>query len=186
MLVEFNKDRNGRMIYTPLKPTNKPKISFGVKIRTQQDSDNKEQIINEITEVEYTKSMRSKKDIHNPEIKINVDFEVINKMVHIKCSKQCHLYKLLLTEQELIELINDEIKLYKKQSNNLVEIIDQASLSKQQINEQNDWEKQADEIRSELNATLPDSYPLPRIDDKIARLAKNNYLSKIDLANGYY
>ena len=36
------------------------------------------------------------------------------------------------------------------------------------------------------NATEPDPYPLPRIDDIIARLAKNKIFSKIDLANGYY
>ena len=36
------------------------------------------------------------------------------------------------------------------------------------------------------NATEPDPYPLPRIDDIIARLAKNKVFSKIDLANGYY
>ena len=34
--------------------------------------------------------------------------------------------------------------------------------------------------------TLPDPYPLPRIDDIIARFAKNKFFSKIDLANGYY
>ena len=32
--VEVNKDRNGRMIYTPLKPSNKPEISFGAELRT--------------------------------------------------------------------------------------------------------------------------------------------------------
>ena len=36
------------------------------------------------------------------------------------------------------------------------------------------------------NATEPDPYPLPRIDDIIARLAKNKVFSIIDLANGYY
>ena len=36
------------------------------------------------------------------------------------------------------------------------------------------------------NATEPDPYPLPRIDDIIARLAKNKVFSKIDLANGCY
>ena len=62
----------------------------------------------------------------------------------------CQLYKSLLTKQELIELINDEIKLEEKQSINLVEIKNQASLSEPQSNEQNDYEKRADEIRSEL------------------------------------
>ena len=36
------------------------------------------------------------------------------------------------------------------------------------------------------NDTEQDPYPLPRIDDIIARLAKNKIFSKIDLANGYY
>ena len=164
-----------------------------------------------------------------------------------------------------------------QQSINLVDIINQAALSEQQSMEQNDWDKRADEIRSELkrvcieigskglaecrqtditshriemtdnkpirhkvrsvpyhcrkefeqiikdqlqagiirpstsatcspvnlvlkedgslrltidyrkvnNAALPDPYPLPRIYDIIARLAKNKFFSKIDLANGY-
>ena len=42
------------------------------------------------------------------------------------------------------------------------------------------------DYRKVNNATLPDPYPLPRIDDIIARLAKNKFFSKIDLANGYY
>ena len=37
-----------------------------------------------------------------------------------------------------------------------------------------------------INAIEPDPYLLPRIDDIIARLAKNKVFSKIDLANGYY
>ena len=42
------------------------------------------------------------------------------------------------------------------------------------------------DYRKVNNATVPDSYPLPRIDDIIAQLAKNKHFSKIDLANGYY
>ena len=42
--VEVNKDRNGRMIYTPLKPTNKLEISFGAEIRTPRESDNEDQV----------------------------------------------------------------------------------------------------------------------------------------------
>ena len=38
--VEVNKDRNGRIIYTPLKPTTKPEISFGAEFRTPRESDN--------------------------------------------------------------------------------------------------------------------------------------------------
>ena len=42
------------------------------------------------------------------------------------------------------------------------------------------------DYRKVNNATLPNPYPLPRIDDIIVGLAKNKYFSKIDLANGYY
>ena len=42
------------------------------------------------------------------------------------------------------------------------------------------------DYRKVNNVTLPDPYPLPRIDDIIASLAKNKYFSKIDLTNGYY
>ena len=35
------------------------------------------------------------------------------------------------------------------------------------------------DYRKVNNATLPDPYPLPRIDDIIARLAKNKFFSKI-------
>ena len=56
----------------------------------------------------------------------------------------------MLTKQELIRLINDEIKLNEQQSINLVDIINQAALSEQQSTVQDDWERRADEIRSEL------------------------------------
>ena len=53
-----------------------------------------------------------------------------------------------------MNLINEEIKLEEKQSINLVEIIDQVSLTEhsQPSEEDNkdDWEKKAEEIRSEL------------------------------------
>ena len=42
------------------------------------------------------------------------------------------------------------------------------------------------DFRKINNATEPDPYPLPRIYDIIARLAKNKVFSKIDLANRYY
>ena len=42
------------------------------------------------------------------------------------------------------------------------------------------------DYRKVNNATESDPYPLPRIDDIIARLAKNKICSKIDLANCYY
>ena len=62
------------------------------------------------------------------------------------------LYKSILTKQELINLISDEIKLDQEQQINLIDIIDQASLSEPTPRDeaQDDWEKKADEIRSEL------------------------------------
>ena len=57
--VEVNKDRNGRIIYTPLKPTNKPKISFGAEMRTPRESDDDEKA-DEISEVEYPRVPKGK------------------------------------------------------------------------------------------------------------------------------
>ena len=83
--VEVNKDRNGRMIYTPLKPTNKPEISVGAEIRTPKDSDDEDKD-DEITEVEYPQLKALVSDGQNKDVKRSV-----------------------LTKQELIKLINDEI-----------------------------------------------------------------------------
>ena len=44
--VEVCKDRNGRMIYTPLKSVNKPEISLGVELRTLKPPDNMDQSTN--------------------------------------------------------------------------------------------------------------------------------------------
>ena len=45
------------MIYTPIKPSAKPELSFGVEIKTHQASDSEDHlnrsILNDITEVEY-------------------------------------------------------------------------------------------------------------------------------------
>ena len=63
-------------------------------------------------------------------------------------------YRSVLTKQELISLISDEIKLDEQQSINLVDIINNAALSEHANVEQNDWDKRADEIRSELKIAL--------------------------------
>ena len=34
--------------------------------------------------------------------------------------------------------------------------------------------------------TIPDAYPLPRIDDLIDEVGKSQYISKIELLKGYY
>ena len=71
-----------------------------------------------------------------------------------KYNKQHQLYRSCLTKQELLNLIDEEIKLEEEQSINLVEIIDQASLTEHtqpsEEDNKNDWEKKAEEIRSEL------------------------------------
>ena len=277
--VEVNKDRNGRMIYTPLKPTNTPEISFGAELRTEKESEDDDCTDeDEITEVEYPRVIKTKTRAQNPDIRVKVEVEIKSEPGHSNRDNMRQTYRSVLTKQELISLISDEIKLDEQQSINLVDIINNAALSEHANVEQNDWDKRADEIRSELkrvcieieskglaecrqtdvtshriemtdnkpirhkvrpvpyhcrkefeqiikdqlqagiirpstsatcspvnlvlkedgslrltidyrkvnNATLPDPYPLPRIDDIIARLAKNKFFSKIDLANGYY
>ena len=60
--VKVAKDRNGRMIYTPIVPTGKPKISFGEEVRTPSESDTEDReqrsTPNNITEVEYPQARR--------------------------------------------------------------------------------------------------------------------------------
>ena len=70
--VEVARDRNGRMIYTPIITTEKPKISFGAEIRTPKESDNEEQrsTFNDITEVEYPRAKIKSKKVQNPNVKI--------------------------------------------------------------------------------------------------------------------
>ena len=106
------------MIYTPLKPTNKPEISFSAEIRTLRESDDEEPVV-EITEVEYPRLRRTESEVQNSDIRVNVDVEIINQTGHRSRDKACQLYKSLLTKQELLKLINDEIKLNEKQSINL-------------------------------------------------------------------
>ena len=61
--VEVAKNRHGLMIYTPLIPTEKPKISFGAQIRTPSESDCEDQrsILNDITEVEIPSKKKRRK-----------------------------------------------------------------------------------------------------------------------------
>ena len=158
--VEVARDRNGRIIYTPIITTETPKISFGAETRTSRESEaeDNEQLpkANSVTEVEYPHVKRINKKIQDPDVKIKLNKEVINKRARCNqgCNKQHQLYRSCLTKRELLELINEEIKLDEDQSINLVEIINQATLTEnpQQTEEdmQDDWEKKAEEIRSEL------------------------------------
>ena len=74
--------------------------------------------------------------------------EIINKNArrNKEWDKQRQLYKSILTKQELLALINDEIKLDNEHAINLVEIIDQASFSERPPKNEGDWEKKAEEI----------------------------------------
>ena len=254
-------------------------LSFGEKERPQiieEASDD------EITEVEYPPCKNCSRKVSFPDTKIKVDIEIIGKNSSRTgaLNKQHRIYNTCMRKQELLQLINEEMKLEIEQQINVVDIIEQASRieESQDVEIHEDWETKAEEIRSELkkvcieieskwlaecsqtditshkiemtdnkpirhkvrpvpyhcrkefeqiikdqlaagiirpstsatcspvnlvlkedgslrltidyrkvnNATLPDPNPLPRIDDIIARLAKNRFFSKIDLANGYY
>ena len=149
--VEVNKDRNGRMIYTPLKPTNKPEISFGAELRTPKEPEYDDCTDEDgITEVEYPRVIKTKPKVQNPNIKVKVEVEIKSEPGHLNHDKTRQTYKSMLTKQELISLINEEIKLDEQQSINLVDIINNAALSELEKVDQNDWDNRADEIRSEL------------------------------------
>ena len=152
--VEVLEDRNGQMIYMPLRAVQKEAgISLGAEIKKPQVSDNEEYSDNhasseEVTEVEYPWSKICRDKPRDPDVIVNEEIEIINKNVRHstqkdKQDKQSLHFKSILTKQELIKLINDEIKLDKEQQINLIDIIDHASLSEHTPRDeaQNDWEK---------------------------------------------
>ena len=128
--VEVAKDRNGRTMYTPLIPIEKPKISFRAEIRTPSESDREGQESNEIIEVEYPRIKKKSEKVQNPNVKIKLDVEIINKssIKNNKHKKQHQVYRSCLTKQQLLNFINEEIKFEKEQSINLVVILNKASL----------------------------------------------------------
>ena len=71
-------------------------------------------------------------------------------------NKQHRAYNSALTKQEIIDLINEEIKMYIDQQINLVDMIEQASFNVSTPNDgaQDNWESKAEEIRSELKKGL--------------------------------
>ena len=76
--VEVNQDRNGRMIYTPLRSINKPTISLGVEIRSvpqgKDDNQSTDYKTDEIlTEVDYPKCRRCTKKVNFPDDKIKIN-----------------------------------------------------------------------------------------------------------------
>ena len=157
--VEVNQDRNSRMIYTPLRSINKPAISLGVEIRSvpqgkyddQLDDDTTDEIL---TEVDYPKCRRCNKKVSFPDDKIKINIEVIggNGRRNKTSDKHHKLYNAGMTKQEILKFINEEIKLDIEQQVNMVDIIDNATLIEGPSNVENQvqWEKKAEEIRSEL------------------------------------
>ena len=152
--VEVANDRNGRMIYTPIVPTEKSRISFGAEIRTPSDSDTEDQeqrsSPNNITEVEYPQARRICIKTQDSDVKINLDIEIINKRAKSShnCNKQHQKYRSCLTKRELLNLINEEINLDEDQSINLVVIINRASLTEHSKttseHTQDEWETKAE------------------------------------------
>ena len=161
--VEVCKDRNGRMIYTPLRSVNKPKLSLGVELRTLRPPDNMDKSTNEkystslpsthdkpsgssfgeeyrrqftdktpgdeLKEVEYPVCKRCSKKINFPDTKIKIDIEIIGRDGNRDraLDSQHRLYKSNMTKQEILNLINEEIKLDAEQQINVVDIIEQAT-----------------------------------------------------------
>ena len=186
--VEVCKDRNGRMIYTPLKSLNKPELSLGVELRNQGPHNNPETPTNknnstsppsthdkpsgssfgekerqkfvnktaddELMEAEYPTCRRSIKKFNFPDTKIKIDIEVIGKngCRNNPLDKQHRLYRTHITKQEVLNLINEEIKLDAEQKINVVDMIEQATKieDSKDVEVPEDWETKAEEIRSEL------------------------------------
>ena len=98
-------------MYTPLVPTEKPKISFGAEIRTPSESDgeNQESTTEEMIEVEYPRIKKRNEKVLNPNVKVKLDVEIINSRAinNNKHNKQHQVYRSCLTKQELVNLINE-------------------------------------------------------------------------------
>ena len=132
---EVNKDRKGCTLYAPILPNGKLDISFGAETRSLNTSDSEDTsskpLEDELIEVEYPRVQRQQSSTNTPDIRLKVDVEIIQPKVrdNRKDKKSYQLFKSCLTKDELIKLITDEIKLKDDQMINLVDIIDQASLT---------------------------------------------------------
>ena len=100
--------------------------------------------------MEYPHAKIKGKKVQNPDVKIKLDVEIINRRAvnNDKNNKQHQLYRSCLTKQESLNLINEVIKHEEEQSINPVEIIDRASLIEHQQstaeNDQDNWERRAE------------------------------------------
>ena len=156
--VEVCKDRNGRMIYTPLKSMNKPELSLRAEVRASQIDKRANHAVeettdDELTEVEYPACKKCNKKVSFPDTRIKVDIEIIGKNGSRSraLDKQHRLYNACMRKQELLQMINEEINLDIEQQINVVDIIEQSTrVESQDIEIREDWETKAEEIRSEL------------------------------------
>ena len=154
--VEVCKDRNGRMIYTTLKSLNKPEIRLGAEVQASKIAHYSIEATtnDELTEVDYSASKRCNKQVNFPDTKIKVDIEIIgrNGSRTRALDKQHRIYNARMRKQELLNLINEEIKLDIEQQINVVYMVEQATRieGSQDVEIQEDWETKAEEIRLEL------------------------------------
>ena len=125
--------------------------SFGEKER-QQVTDNTYE--DELTEVEYPICQKCNKKASFPDTKIKINIEVIGRdgRRDRALDIQHRLYNSHMTKSEILNLVNEEIKLDVGQQINLVDMIEQAAKIETgtEVEFQEDWEAKADEIRSEL------------------------------------
>ena len=159
-LVEVNKDRNGRTLYTPILPNGKLEISFSEETRSPCGSDSEDQnakpVEEELIEVELSNFSLSSKTDNDPDAKVNVDIEIIKPNAMFKnvesTGKSYQLFKSCLTKAELIKLITDEVKIEGDQMINLINVMNQSSLAEAQEEQPTTEvsEKKMEEIRSEL------------------------------------
>ena len=158
--VEVNNDRNGRTLYAPILHNGKLENSFTVETRSPCESDNEDrttkQIEEELIEVEFPHVSFSSWVDQEPGVKVNVDIEIIKpKAIFNKVQnsgKSYQFFKSRLTKDELIKLITDEVRIEGDQIINLINFINQASLSEAQeeLPSKEESEQRLDEIRSEL------------------------------------
>ena len=164
--VEVFKDRNGRMIYTPLKSINKPESSLGAIVRASKiykyaNHSLEATTDDELTEVEYPACKRCNKKVSFPDTKIKVDIEIIerNGSRNRALDKEHRIYNACMRKQELLQLKNEEIKLDIEQQINVFDMTEQATRIERPQDEeiQEDWETKAEEIRSELKRSVSKS-----------------------------
>ena len=134
--IEVKKNRNGRTIFASIIANASPSISFTAETRSPSSSDTEDSssklVEDELIEVQYPVLQEDTRDLVAPNVKVKVDVEIIHpKAIDNKRNKNSYqFYKSCFTKKELVQLITDEIKLEDTEMINLVEILNQSSLSK--------------------------------------------------------